>query len=124
MAQAEPATQRQEGVTLTTTALPEKVVFCFSPAEGWKIAAGFGIELTVLKGESGLWSEPVPKVLAMEDAYFPGPVRMELRRGHAHRTTVIANLGACYKTELCTPLRFVVHLPLSEAVTSSPCGIP
>jgi hypothetical protein len=106
--------QQEQGVTLTTTALAGRVVFCFVAADGWKIAAGYGIELSVPEPEKGYWSEPLPKLLATEYDYFPGPVTMDLQRQHARAAIVIANLGACFKTELCTPIRLVVRVPATS----------
>lgn len=110
-ARADPLVLREQGVVLTASPSADRVTFRFEAVEGWKIAAGYGIELSVPENEKTLWRERLPKTL--EDntiSYFPGPVNMELHRRTVKPGTVNVLLGACFGTQLCTPITFAVKL--------------
>lgn len=110
-AHADPLILREQGVVLTAFPSTDRVIFRFEAVDGWKIAAGYGIELSVPEGEKTLWSERLPKTLEDETInYFLGPVSMELRRRKAKEGTVNVRLGACFETQLCTPITFAVIL--------------
>jgi len=61
---------QHDGVTLDAYSRNGQITFCFNAEKDIKIASEYGVEFTVPQGESKLWNERLPKVVAGSEPYF------------------------------------------------------
>jgi hypothetical protein len=110
-----------DGVTLDAYARDGRIIFCFNAEKQMKIASEYGVEFSVPKGQARYWDESLPKVVAGTQPYFDLPVRIELKtRGSSRARQISTELGVCVNAEYCTPIRFEITVPASNASGERP----
>jgi hypothetical protein len=107
--------EQHDGVTLDAYSRNGSVTFCFNAEKDVKIASEYGVEFSVPNDEAKLWKEKLPKVVAGSEPYFNLPVRIELKTtGKSLPRQVSVGLGVCVSGTYCTPVSFLVTVPVNS----------
>jgi hypothetical protein len=121
----EPAQHRVvDNVVLDLSSTPEGLTACLSTVHGAKLSGPYGVAVTALSAPAA-WDEALPKTVAVEDDYFPLPLRVELKRhpGTAQSGRLQLEVGACQPEGMCVPVEIAVDTAaLGGASSGVPCG--
>jgi hypothetical protein len=108
---------QHDGVMLDAYSRNGQITFCFNAENGVKIASEYGVEFKVPRGQTSLWNEPLPKLVAGKQPYFDLPVRIDLKtRGAPHERQVSMGLGVCVSATYCTPVSFEITIPATSGL--------
>jgi len=111
---------QHDGVKLDAYSRNGQITFCFGTESGVRIASEYGIEFKVPRGQTRLWNEALPKLVAGKQPYFDLPVRIDLRtRGAPVARQVSIGLGVCVSAAYCTPVTFEIAIPGANNVASN-----
>jgi hypothetical protein len=112
---------QHDGVRLDAYSRNGQVTFCFNAEKDVKIASEYGVEFKVPPGETRLWNEVMPKLVAGSNPYFELPVRIDLKtRGAPRERRISMGLGVCVSATYCTPVAFEITIPAVSAGAGEP----
>lgn len=121
----EAASYRHGGVQVDIRTEPDRVTLCFRASQNVKIAAEYGVELTVPRSQQALWLEPMPKLVTEQRNYFDLPLRIDLRSVETRRArTMTAKLGACTDAKYCEPITMTLKISADNNKTDAPPCAP
>jgi len=111
---------RNQGLNLSAVRLADRIILCLQADDGWRLSSDYGVELSVPSDDKRLWGENFPKLVTGPERYFQLPLRIDLRTKATKKIWVVeVDLGACFKTDFCTPIKFHVMIPNDVPVVSS-----
>ena len=103
----------RDGLILAVQASGNVATFSFDTKPGYRIAAGYGVEVSAPEQDAGFWKEKLPKTIADDDrAYFDLPLTFTLSSENniqGHRLKF--DLGICSQDELCNRVVFSLNIP-------------
>jgi hypothetical protein len=97
---------------------------CLNTTRGAKLSGPYGVLITA-PAAAGAWDEALPKTVAVEEDYFPLPLRVDLKRrpGSAQPGRLQLEVGACQPEGMCVPVELAVDTAaLGGASAGVACG--